>query len=202
MVGRPLDERELVARARRGDADAYEELVRAYQGIAFRTAYVLAGSAADAEEATQDAFVKAYRALWRFRAGAPFAPWLLRIVANEARNRRRSAGRRTALVLKLQASAATPPTRGGQPLGAAQVPSGEAAPSPEAALLDAERRERLMAALGRLGEADREAIACRYFLDLSEAETAAALGVRRGTVKSRLSRALDRLRAEVGEEER
>ncbi len=180
MVGRPLDERELVARAQRGDADAYEELVRAYQGIAFRTAYVLAGSAADAEEAAQDGFVKAYRALWRFRAGAPFKPWLLRIVANEARNRRRSSGRRTALALR-----------------AAQVPSGEAAPSPEAALLDAERRDQLTAALERLSESDREAIACRYFLDLSEAETAAALGVRRGTVKSRLSRALERLRAEL-----
>jgi RNA polymerase sigma factor (sigma-70 family) len=180
VVGRPLDERELVARAQRGDADAYEELVRAYQGIAFRTAYLLAGSAADAEEAAQDGFVKAYRALWRFRAGAPFKPWLLRIVANEARNRRRSAGRRTALALR-----------------AAQVPSGEAAPSPEAALLDSERRSQLLAALDRLSESDREAIACRYFLDLSETETAAALGVRRGTVKSRLSRALDRLRAEL-----
>src|SRR5262245_1433487 len=183
VVGRPLDERELVARAQRGDVDAYEELVRAYQGIAFRTAYVLAGSAADAEEAAQDAFVKAYRALWRFRAGAPFKPWLLRIVANESRNRRRSAGRRTALALR-----------------AAQVPSGEAAPSPEAALIGAERREQLMAALDRLGESDREAIACRYFLDRSEAETAAALGIRRGTVKSRLSRALERLRTELGEE--
>src|SRR5262245_50641215 len=98
--GRPLDERELVARAQRGDADAYEELVRAYQGIAFRTAYVLAGNAADAEEAAQDGFVKAYRALWRCRAGAPFKPWLLRIVANESRNRRRSAGRRTGLALR------------------------------------------------------------------------------------------------------
>jgi len=184
VVGRPLDEQELVVRAQRGDADAYEELVRRYQGIAFRTAYVLAGSAVDAEEAAQDAFVKAYRALWRFRAGSPFRPWLLRIVANEARNRRRSAGRRTALALR-----------------AAQVPSGEAAPSPEAALLDAERRGQLIVALDRLAEPDREAIACRYFLDLSEAETAAALGIRRGTVKSRLSRALERLRTELEREE-
>ena len=156
----------------------------AYQGIAFRTAYVVAGNAADAEEAAQDAFVKAYRALWRFRAGAAFKPWLLRIVANEARNRRRSAGRRSALALR-----------------AAQEPPGEAAPSPEAALVGAERREELIAALNRLSDDDREAIACRYFLDLSEAETAAALGIRRGTVKSRLSRALERLRAELEEEE-
>ena len=183
MVGRPRDETELVALARRGDADAYEELVRAYQGIAFRTAYLVTGNAADAEEAAQDAFVKAYRALWRFRPGAPFKPWLLRIVANEARNRRRSAGRRAALALR-----------------ATQEPPGEAAPSPEAALLGAERREELVAALNRLDERDREALACRYFLDLSEAETAATLGVRPGTVKSRLSRALERLRAELGED--
>jgi RNA polymerase sigma-70 factor (ECF subfamily) len=184
VVGRPQEESELVARARRGDHDAYEELVHRYQGIALRTAYAVCGNAADAEEAAQDGFVKAYRSLWRFRAGAPFKPWLLRIVANEARNRRRSVGRRSALVLK-----------------AAQEPSGEAAPSPEATLLGAERRELLLAALNRLPEPDREAIACRYFLDLSEAETAAALGVRPGTVKSRLSRALERLRAELGEEE-
>jgi RNA polymerase sigma-70 factor (ECF subfamily) len=78
--------------------------------------------------------------------------------------------------------------------------SGEAAPSPEAALLAGERRSTLLGALGRMGERDRTVIACRYLLELSEAETAAALGVRPGTVKSRLSRALDRLRAEVGED--
>jgi RNA polymerase sigma factor (sigma-70 family) len=182
VVGRPLDEKELVARARRGDADAYEELVRTYQGIAFRTAYLIAGNAADAEEAAQDGLVKAYRALWRFRPGAPFKPWLLRIVANEARNRRRSAGRRAALALR----------------AAGDVASGDAAPSPEATLLGAERREELLAALNRLPDHDREALACRYFLDLSEGETAAALGVRPGTVKSRLSRALERLRVELG----
>jgi DNA-directed RNA polymerase specialized sigma24 family protein len=88
-----MTEAELIARAKRGDAAAYEELVHTYQGIAFRTAWLVAGNAADAEEAAQDGFVKAYRALWRFRAGAPFKPWLLRIVTNEAHNRRRTAGR-------------------------------------------------------------------------------------------------------------
>jgi RNA polymerase sigma-70 factor (ECF subfamily) len=184
VEGRPLDEPELIARAQRGDATAYEELVHAYQGIAFRTAYLLTGGAAEAEEAAQEGFVKAWRALGRFRPGAPFRPWLLRIVANEAHNRRRSAGRRSQLALR----------------AAAELPSGDAAPSPEAALLGAERREELVAALNRLSDADRETLALRYFLDLSEAETAAALGVRPGTVKSRLSRALERLRAELGEE--
>ena len=156
----------------------------AFQGIAFRTAWLIAGNAADAEEAAQNGFVKAYRALWRFRPGAPFRPWLLRIVANEARNSRRSATRREALALR----------------AAGEVAPGDAAPSPEAALLGTEQREQLLDAVNRLSERDREAIACRFFLDLSEEETAAALGCRRGTVKSRLSRALDRLRAELGEE--
>ena len=185
MVGRPLADEELVERAKRGDAAAYEELVRAYQGIAFRTAYVVSGNAADAEEAAQDGFVKAYRALARFRSGAPFRPWLLQIVANEARNRRRSAGRRERLNLR----------------AAADAPSGDAAPSPEGALLSAERRERLLAALNTLGERDRLVLSCRYLLELSEEETAAALRCRRGTVKSRVARALERLRAELGEDD-
>src|ERR687895_1307118 len=97
VVGRPLEENELVERARAGDADAYATLVRCHEEIAFRTAVLITGNAADAEEAVQDAFVKAYRALGRFRAGEPLRPWLLTIVANEARNRRRAAGRRAGL---------------------------------------------------------------------------------------------------------
>jgi RNA polymerase sigma factor (sigma-70 family) len=192
VVGRPLTETELVERAKKGDAGAYERIVESYQGIAFRTAYLIAGSAADAEEAAQDAFVKAHAALGRFREGAPLRPWLLKIVANEARNRRRSAGRREALVLRA---------------GEERRP-GDAVPSPEAALLDRERSEVLLAALNELREEHRTVIAMRYFLDLSEEEMAAALGCRRGTVKSRLSRALERLRAEpavsamLGEEAR
>ncbi len=182
MEGRPRTEEELVERARRGDVHAYEQIVETYEGIAFRTAYLVAGNAADAEDAAQEAFVKAYRALRRFRPGAPLRPWLLRIVANEARNRRRSAGRRARLVLLTQAE-----------LGA----SGGAAPSPEATVLDAERRETLLAAMNALREEERLVIACRFFLDLSEAETAAALGIRKGTVKSRTSRALEHLRARV-----
>jgi RNA polymerase sigma-70 factor (ECF subfamily) len=137
-----------------------------HQGIAFRVAYVAAGERGDAEEAVQDGFVKAYRALGRFRDGAPFRPWLLRIVANEARNRRRSAGRRTGLALRA-----------------------------------AERRDELLEALGRLDERDREVLVHRFLLELGEEETATALGIRRGTVKSRTSRALERLRAMVGEAE-
>ncbi len=158
--------------------------MQAHQGIAFRTAYLVVGDAAEAEDAAQEGFVKAYYALRRFRTGAPFRPWVLQIVANEARNRRRSAGRRAGLLMRT----------------AAEAPSGEAAPSPEEAFSSSEQREMLLTAVGNLREQDRLVITCRYFLELSEAETAEVLGWRRGTVKSRLSRALERLRAQIGEE--
>jgi RNA polymerase sigma-70 factor (ECF subfamily) len=172
-------EEALVEQARRGDAAAFETLVVSYQSLAFRTAYVIAGDAADAEEAAQDAFVKAHKALGRFRPGAPFRPWLLTIVANEARNRRRARGRRAALTLRAAGSEAP----------------GE---DPETAALARERRERLLAAVEQLRDDDREVLACRYFLDLSEEETADALGIARGTVKSRTHRALARLQEELG----
>ena len=167
--------------AQRGDSRAYEELVRPHQEIAFRVAYVITRNAADAEDAAQDGLVKAWRALGRFRAGEPLRPWLLKIVANEARNRRRSAGRRDHLALR-----------------AAAASSGEAAPSPEQAVLDADQRVHLLAALEELPEQARDVLACRYLLELSEEETAAALDVRLGTVKSRSNRALDRLREAYG----
>ncbi|MGH2683696.1 MAG: RNA polymerase sigma factor, partial [Actinomycetota bacterium] len=76
---------------------------------------------------------------------------------------------------------------------------GDAAPSPEEAVLGSDERERLLAAVNRMRESDRMVIAYRFFLDLSERETAEALGVRPGTVKSRLSRALGRLRTLLAE---
>ncbi len=149
-----------------------------YREVVFRTAYLILGEAAEAEDATQDAFVKAYYALPRFRVGAPVRPWLLQIAANEARNRRKAAGRRARLALRV---------------GADQPPADGAA-WPEAAALAAEQRRALLDALVRLRAEDRLAIAYRYFIGLSEAEMAAALGCAPGTVKSRLSRALRRLR--------
>jgi RNA polymerase sigma factor (sigma-70 family) len=181
MEGRPADDSELFARAQRGDTAAYEEIVHRYQQVAFRTAYVITGSAQDAEDAAQDAFIKAYRALDRFRTGAEPRPWLLRIVANEARNRVRSAGRRHGLELRLVEG----------------FRQGDAAPSPEAAAVAAESRKRLVDLLNTLDVDDRRVIAMRHLLELSGEETAAALGIPEGTVKSRLSRALARLRARV-----
>ncbi|HVV58806.1 MAG TPA: sigma-70 family RNA polymerase sigma factor [Gaiellaceae bacterium] len=172
------DERELVLRAQRGDARAFEELVRAHWEVAFRVAVLTTRDAAEAEDAAQEAVVKAWRALRRFDADRPLRPWLLRIVANEARNRRRAVGRRTRLASLAQGA----------------TPSGDAAPSPESTVVARDEHRRLLAALDRLPDDARNVLACRYLLDLSEEETAAALRVRRGTVKSRTARALDRLR--------
>ncbi|MDQ3808846.1 MAG: sigma-70 family RNA polymerase sigma factor, partial [Chloroflexota bacterium] len=167
--------------ARRGDSASFGLLVRRYQQIAFRLAYLIAGDAADAEDIVQDAFIKAYGALGAFRPQAPFRPWLLQIVANEARNRRRTASRRAQLALR--AAEERPPGS-----------DSDAGQSPESDVLAREQRQSLLDALDRLRDEDRQAIALRYFLDLSEAEMANALGCPRGTVKSRLSRALGRLR--------
>ena len=93
-----------MSRARRGDGDAYAALVAAHQEMTFRTAYLVLGDAAEAEDAAQEAFVRAYRALDRFRDGEPFRPWVLRIAVNAARNRRRSAGRRAGLRLRVEAN--------------------------------------------------------------------------------------------------
>ncbi len=199
------DEVGLVRRAQRGDAAAYETLVRRYQEIAFRTAYLITGDAHDAEDAAQTGFIKAWTALDRFEpdptqrqnAGrrtrallesvphpAPFRPWLLQIVANEARNRRTNRGRHPTLALS----------------DIDDRPDTHPEEAPEAAALAAERDETLLAALNSLSPDDRRVIACRYVLELSEAETADALGIPAGTVKSRLFRALRRARALLGSE--
>jgi RNA polymerase sigma-70 factor (ECF subfamily) len=173
-----LDEAELIRRAKDGDAAAFGELVLRHQRAALRLATVVLGSAEGAEDVTQEAFVKAYLTLGRFREEAAFRPWLYRIITNTARNQRRSTGRRARLVLKVAISSAT------------AIP----------ALDEPIPREQLIAALNRMSHPDRLVLALRYFHDLSEMEMAQALHVRPGTVKSRLSRASARMRAELAKE--
>jgi RNA polymerase sigma factor (sigma-70 family) len=146
--------------------------------MAVRTASLL-GAGGDAEDVVQESFVKAYTNLHRFREGSAFRPWLLQIVANETRNLHRSAGRRSAR--EHSAWART------EPLLAADLDD------PVLAALSHERRAELLAGLAQLSPVHRQVVTCRYLLDLDEAETAVVLGWARGTVKSRLHRALRRL---------
>ncbi|MCI3932615.1 RNA polymerase sigma factor [Streptomyces sp. AN091965] len=174
-----VDEAAVIARVRAGEAEAYAELVRAFTGMALRAATAL-GAGADAEDVVQQSFFKAYRALGRFRDGSAFKPWLLAIVANETRNTVRSAARRRSVTVR--EAALTEP----EPL----IPESA---DPAVATLERERRAALLSALDGLSEHHRLVVTYRYLLDMDEEETAQALGWPRGTVKSRLSRALRRL---------
>ena len=174
-----VDDRELVARALEGEDVAFGELLRRHQGAALRVAAVIAGSTDDANDIVQDAFVRAHGRLGTFRGDGSVRSWLLRVVANGAKNHVRGRHRRRRLEdrhFRLEVR------------------------SSESAELAAERRlehERVADALGRLGRRDREVLGCRFVAGLSEAESAEVLGVPVGTVKSRTSRALDRLAREL-----
>src|ERR1700756_730933 len=95
------DEDRLIAKAKDGDHRAYAQLLARHQAVAFRAAYLITGSAAEAEDATQEACVKAWLALARFRRGASLRPWLVQTAVNEPRTRGRAAGRRAGLALRL-----------------------------------------------------------------------------------------------------
>ncbi len=173
-----------VSAARSGDLSAYEVLVARYTVPAHRAA-VLLGAGDDADDVVQEALVKAYRQLSRYRGESGFRPWLLAIVANETRNLHRSRKRRDGLVLR--AAARPEPVLD--------------SPDPADTVLAGDRRRRLVEQLKRLADRDREVLVCRFLLDLSEAETAEALSVPKGTVKSRTARALAKLREHLLVEE-
>ncbi len=170
---------ELVARARAGDAAAFGALVGRYQTAALRLAAVVSGSVVDAADIAQEAFVKAHRSLPRLADPAMVRPWMLRIVANEAKNHLRGRDRQRKRDARY---------------GSWVVAS---APDPELSALGTDAARELGMALGRLGARDRQVLGYRYFAGMSEAETAQAVGVAVGTVKSRTARALDRLRIEM-----
>jgi RNA polymerase sigma-70 factor (ECF subfamily) len=167
-------EPELIALARQGDPAAWEALVRAHQEAVFRMAYLLLGDPDDAQDAAQEAFVRAYASLPRFDADRPLRPWLLRIASNLARNRQRSVGRYFAALSRYARSDPE-----------ALIQHGPEQPADTRALWQAVRR---------LPADFQQAIYLRYFLEMSEAEIASTMQVAPGTVKSRLHRGLIRLR--------
>lgn len=175
-----LDEDRLVRRARAGDAEAYGELAAPHCGSALRVATVVLGTAEGADDVVQQAMERAWRSLGRFQPGRAFRPWLLRIVANTARNDRRSRGRRAHLAVR-----------------AAHAAARDAVVSPEDVVVSELERRRVVAALNRLRAGDRLVVALRHFEQLSEREMAEVLDRPVGTVKSRLARAMGRLRTEL-----
>lgn len=175
-----MDEQELIRRCQAGDPEAFEPIFRAHAPMAVRTAYLITHDWTTAEDATQEAFARAFRAMKSFRPGEAFAPWLYRIVVNEARRTARRSRVPAAPVEDL-----------------AGVPDG-AGRGPEEAAVGADRRRRLWAAIQSLPEPQRLALILKYFRGFSEADAAAALGISPGRVKSRLYEARQRLKALLG----
>jgi RNA polymerase sigma-70 factor (ECF subfamily) len=170
-----LAETSLVARAATGDASAWEPLVLEHQQAVFRLAYLLLGDADDAEDIAQETFLRAWNNLKRFDLARPLRPWLLSIAANLSRNRRRSAGRYISALMR-----AFREEPGPTPLEQKSTQRSDA--------------DQLWNAVKHLDRPDQQIVYLRFFLDLSVSETADVLQIAEGTVKSRLSRALEKLR--------
>lgn len=170
-----MDESTLIQRAANGDTSAWEPLMLAHQQAVFRFATLLLGDADDAEDIAQETFLRAWKHLKRFDPARPLRPWLLSIVANLSRNRHRSVGRYVSALMRAfreQPKASLP-----DELSAQNTESNE-----------------LWRAVQQLDLPDQQIVYLRYFLDLPVSETADALQIAEGTVKSRLSRALEKLR--------
>jgi RNA polymerase sigma-70 factor (ECF subfamily) len=173
-----VSDTETIRNAQQGDAAAYEVIVRRYQTVAFRTAWLILGDAEDARDATQSGFLKAWVSIGRVDSSQPLQPWRLTIVANEARNRRRARRRWMARVLPEDRVALL----------------AEAGPAMDRVVEQRDEVATILHHLVDMDEPDRLTLWCRYVLDLSERETAAVMDCAVGTVKSRTSRAMARLR--------
>jgi RNA polymerase sigma-70 factor (ECF subfamily) len=178
-----LSEAELVAGARGGNAAAWEAIVGRHREAVFRYAYLQSGDPAEAEDIAQETFMRAFRSFHHFDVSRPLRPWLLRIARNLARNRWRSWSRRIRATERWNSEAST------EAAGSGSLPDGGPAVA----------ADELKGIVARMREGDRQVIYLRFFLGLTLDETAEALSLPLGTVKSRLSRALDRLRDEVHE---
>ena len=172
-------EDELIARAQQGDTLAFRELVEQYSNLAWRTARVLLGDSARAEDATQEAWLDVWQSLHRFELGRPFRAWLLTLLANRCR-----------MILRRHTPTAVPLTQD----AADQLISADTAIEPA---LQRETSDELRAALAALPPDQQRVLELRYFADLDLAEIADVTGVPLGTVKSRLHRSLYAVRARL-----
>ena len=171
-----LTDREVVARCQAGDQQAFRTIVERYQGVLQGTAFLMTRDAALAEDLAQDALVAAWRAMGGLHDGAAVKAWLVRILINVVTSHQR---RRELPVV---------------PMGEGAEP-GAADPAIE----HADARDAVERALAGVTDDERHILLLRYYADLTVPEVAAALGVAEGTVKSRLSRLLARLREELAE---
>ena len=170
-----MEEKDLICRAARGDAEAFRQLVEAYQTPAYRLAARMCGPDS-AEDVTQEAFLAAWRALPEFRGDCRFSTWLYRLVSNAAIDclRREKKHRDTGDVDDLE------------------LPDG--GPSPQEQAERSDTRDAVRRALDRLSPEHRQVLLLRFMQELDYGEIARALNVSEGTVKSRINRGRKRLR--------
>jgi RNA polymerase sigma-70 factor (ECF subfamily) len=178
-----MNDSDPIYRALQGDEQAWTEIIAAHQEAVFRLAYLMVRDTAEADDIAQETFIRAYHARSRFDATRPLRPWLLSITVNLVRNQRRAWGRYLHAIRRWWQ----------------QDPPSESHESPETLTHLQGEASALGQAIQHLTHTDREVIALRFFLELSEQECADVLGIARGTVKSRQHRALERLRQVVAE---
>jgi RNA polymerase sigma-70 factor, ECF subfamily len=189
-LGRVETETALLARCRRGEAAAWDELFDAHYPAAGRFVFQLSSdfTAEDAEEICQDVFLSVIKNLDSFQGESRLQTWIFRIAANKARDFRekRNAAKRGGGQATVSLQAENPET------GLAPDPPASS-PGPDEILMSAESASLVQASLGQLGEPCREIVELRYFGDLSYEELSATLNLNPKTVSSRLSKCLDRL---------
>ncbi len=173
-----MNDDEAIGQCKEGHRDAFRHLVERYKDVLFGTAVLMTGNRAVSEEIVQEALLSAWRGIGGFKSGRPFKPWVVRILVNEVLARQRRKAVPTVPISDTE-------------LAAVSSEDGE----PE----DFESRALVRQAISDLVPEQKQVVVLRYFAELSVPEVARAIGVREGTVKSRLHRALARLRESLGE---
>ena len=179
-----IDEKIVIQRAANGDADAFEQLVRTYQTPIYNLCLRMTGNPEDAADLSQEAFIKAWRNLGSFQFESAFSTWLYRLASNTCLDFLRSVKRRPQVSLTVEDSDGEAQTL--------DLP--DSAPTPEEAAITKEEQESLARAMQSLDEQQRQILTLRVVNDLSYAEIAEVMGIKEGTVKSRLARTRDALR--------
>lgn len=179
-----IDEKKVIKRAAKGDPDAFEQLVLAYQTPIYNLCLRMTGNPEDAADLTQEALIKAWRNLAGFQFESAFSTWLYRLASNACLDHLRSVKRRPQVSLTVEDDDGETQTM--------EFP--DDAPTPEQAAITKDENERLARAMQALDEQQRQILTLRAINDLSYAEIAEILGVKEGTVKSRLARSRDALR--------
>ena len=174
-----------------GNVDRYAELVDRYQDLALRLAYQMLGNAEDAKDASQEAFVSAYRSLKRFRRGSTFSTWLFRIVVNTCKDVYRRRARQPRTIASVGDAVQS---NGASWFVDAEDPSDD----PSRQLAQRELGRRLTGAIGELPMKQRTAFVLHHLHGLSLKEVAEIMRCRIGTTKSHIFRASDRLRQQLG----